>query len=298
MGFVDAFSHGSPAEIFDEHARLSATENGGTRGFDIGGLVGLTSEEYERLEPIQWPVPHRGHPGTARLFVDRHFMHADGRARFVPTPPAAPAGQIDEEFPFVLNTGRIRDQWHTMTRTSRSPRLNEHLPEPFVDVHAQDALLLALREGELARVTTARGSMIARVRTSGEVARGSAFAPIHWSGANASQARAGALVKAVVDPISGEPEFKHNPARIEPFPVTWYGFLLSRRRRRMRHGRDVVDRRSGTGIPALRAGRSRRVPNDWATWMRQRLGATASDSDYLDYLDRGLRYLSRRVSRE
>ena len=283
MGFTEAFNYGSPAEIFDEHARLSTAENDGTRGFDIGGLAGLTPEEYERLEPIQWPVPHRGHPGTARLFEDRRFMHADGRARFVPTPPVGPAGKVDEEFPFVLNTGRIRDQWHTMTRTSRSPRLNEHLPEPFVDLHAQDALLLALREGELARVTTARGSMIARVRTSGEVSRGCAFAPIHWSGENASQARAGALVNAVVDPISGEPEFKHSLARVEPFPVTWYGFVLSRQ------PRDVTDVTwwtvvRGQGFQRYElAGRA--MPDEWAAWMRQRLGATASDSDYLDYLD-------------
>ena len=283
MGFAEAFDYGSPAAIFDEHAHLSATENGGTRGFDIEGLTGLTHEEYERLEPIQWPVPHRGHPGTARLFEDRRFMHADGRARFIPTPPEGPAGKVDEAFPFVLNTGRIRDQWHTMTRTGRSPRLTEHLPEPFVDLHAQDALLLALREGELARVTTARGSMIARVRTSGEVARGCAFAPIHWSGANASQARAGALVKAVVDPISGEPEFKHNPARIEPFPVTWYGFVLSR------EPRDVTDVTWWTAVRGQGFQRyemaGRDTPGDWATWMRQRLGATSSESDYLDYLD-------------
>jgi assimilatory nitrate reductase catalytic subunit len=285
MGFVEEFSYRTPAEIFDEHARLSAFENGGTRGFDIGGLAGLTSEEYARLEPIQWPIPYRGHPGTQRLFADRRFTHADGKARFVPTHPTGPAGVVSEEFPFVLNTGRIRDQWHTMTRTSRSPRLSEHLPEPFIDLHAQDALLLALREGELARVMTAQGSMIARVRASGEVARGCAFAPIHWSGANASQARAGALVKSVVDPISGEPEFKHTPARVEPFPVTWYGLVLSRQ------PRNVTDLTwwtivQGQGFQRYElAGRT--LPTDWAAWMRERLGATATDSDYLDYLDPG-----------
>ena len=285
MGFGDAFSHHSPAEIFDEHARLSAFENGGTRGFDIGGLAGLTSEEYERLEPIQWPIPYRGHPGTQRLFEDRRFMHPDGKARFIPTRPTGPAGVVSEEFPFVLNTGRIRDQWHTMTRTSRSPRLTEHLPEPFIDLHAQDALLLAVREGELARVTTAQGSIVARVRASGEVARGCAFVPIHWSGANASQARAGALVKSVVDPISGEPEFKHTPARVEPFPVTWYGLLLSRQ------PRNVTDVTwwtivQGQGFQRYElAGRT--LPTDWAAWMREQLGATAPDSDYLDYLDPG-----------
>ena len=86
----------------------------------------------------------------------------------------------------MLNTGRIRDQWHTMTRTGTSPRLSEHLPEPFADLHAQDALLSGLREGELVRVRTRWGSLVARLRTSGEIARGSVFVPIHWSATNAS----------------------------------------------------------------------------------------------------------------
>jgi assimilatory nitrate reductase catalytic subunit len=282
-GFFEEFNYRSPAEIFDEHARLSAADNGGTRVFDIGGLAGLSPAEYEELKPIQWPVPTRGHAGTQRLFEDGRFQHSDGRARFVPTPPLGPAAAAGDEFPFILNTGRIRDQWHTMTRTSQSPRLTEHMPEPFADLHAQDALLLALREGELARVTTARGTMIARVKTSGEVARGCVFAPIHWSGENASQARAGALVSAVVDPISGEPEFKHTPARVEPFPVEWYGFLLTR---------DPLTVSDVTWWTAIRgrgfhryelAGRAE--PRDWALWMRQRLGATAADADYLDYQD-------------
>ena len=278
------FNYDSPAEIFDEHARLSATDNDGTRVFDIGGLAGLTPEEYEKLEPIQWPVPRRGHTGTQRLFEDGRFQHSDGRARLVPTPAnRSPPPTAGNDFPFILNTGRIRDQWHTMTRTSQSPRLTEHIPEPFADLHAQDALLLAVREGELARVTTARGSMIARVRTSGEVARGCVFAPIHWSGENASQARTGALVSAVVDPISGEPEFKHTPARVEPFPVEWYGFMLTREPLAVA---DITWWTTIRGRGFLRyelAGRA--VPRDWPVWLRQRLGATQLSADYLDYQD-------------
>jgi assimilatory nitrate reductase catalytic subunit len=283
MGCAEEFNYSSPAEIFDEHARLSATDNGGTRGFDIGGLAGLTPEEYDELEPIQWPVTRRGHGGTQRLFEDGRFVHPDGRARLVPTPPSGPAAAADEEFPFVLNTGRIRDQWHTMTRTGESPRLTGHLPEPFADLHAQDALLLAVRVGELARVTTARGAMVARVRTSGEVARGCVFAPIHWSAQNASQARAGALVSTTVDPISGEPEFKHTPARVEPFPVEWYGFVLSR------EPLDVADMTwwvtiRGRGYLRYELA-GRELPCDWSAWMRQRLGATRADEDYLEYHD-------------
>ena len=283
MGFEREFDYSAPAQIFDEHARLSTLENGGTRGFDIGGLAGLTAEEYANLEPVQWPVPRRGHAGTQRLFEDGRFQHPDGKARFIPTAPSGPGSNAGEEFPFILNTGRIRDQWHTMTRTSRSPRLNEHLPEPFVDIHARDALSLAVKEGELARVTTARGSMVVRVRTSGEMTRGSAFAPIHWSAENTSQGRAGALVSAIVDPISGEPEFKHTPARVEPFPVEWYGFILSRTPVSIT---DVTWWTVVRGQGFLRyelAGRE--VPLDWAAWMRRRLGAMDTSSDYLDYHD-------------
>jgi len=283
MGFAQEFDYSTPAQIFDEHARLSTFENGGTRGFDIGGLAGLTTQEYENLEPVQWPIPRRGHGGTQRLFEDGRFQHSDGKARFIPTAPSGPASKADEEFPFILNTGRIRDQWHTMTRTSRSPRLNEHLPEPFVDLHALDALSLAVKEGELARVTTSRGSMVVRVRTSGEMTRGSVFAPIHWSAENTSQGRAGALVSAIVDPISGEPEFKHTPARVEPFPVDWYGFILSRTPVPIT---DVTWWTIVRGNGFLRyelAGRE--APRDWAGWMRHRLGALDSSSDYLDYHD-------------
>jgi assimilatory nitrate reductase catalytic subunit len=128
----------------------------------------------------------------------------------------------------VLNTGRVRDQWHTMTRTARAPQLTSHTPEPFVDMHAQDALLAGVAEGELARVETRWGSLVARLKISGEMRRGMIFVPIHWSDAFASDARVGALVNPIVDPISGEPEFKHTPARVTPFVVKWQGFILSR----------------------------------------------------------------------
>src|SRR5262249_38745248 len=90
-------------------------------------------------------------------------------------------------------------------------------------------LLTAARDGELARVTTRWGSMVVRVRSSGEIPRGTVFVPMHWNDCYASQARVGALVNPEVDNISGEPEFKHTPAQVEPFPVSWYGFILMRK---------------------------------------------------------------------
>ncbi len=310
MGFAGSFGYRSPHEIFDEHARLSCAGNRGERLFDIGGLAGLTRAEYDELEPVQWPVARRGGGGASRLFEEGRFPRAGGKARFVPTPPRAPAHSVEADFPLALNTGRIRDQWHTMTRTGRSPRLVEHLSEPYVDLHGQDALLAGVRTGELARVATRWGSLIARVRASGEIARGHAFVPIHWSAENSSEARAGALVSPAVDPLSGQPELKHTPARIEPFLVDWYGLLLTRRPLVRSEGSEGSERSErperpersdGSEQPEWRgvawwvlargdgflryelAGRG--VPSDWTERGRDWLGATGPEADYLDYCD-------------
>jgi assimilatory nitrate reductase catalytic subunit len=291
MGFADGFTFESPHEIFVEHAALSGTQNEGTRAFDIGALATLTREEYDTLTPIQWPVPTRGHAGTARMLTNARFFHAGGKAHFVPTRPAAPRHAPDEDFPLVLNTGRIRDQWHTMTRTGRAARLAEHLPEPYLDMHAQDALLAGVREGELVRVSSRWGSAAARVRTSGEMARGAVFMPIHWSAANSSDARVGAVVNPVVDATSGEPEFKHTPARVEPLRVDWHGVLFTRE--------PIAEldttwwtRVRGDGFVRYELGGrdSRRGPEaarDRQSWARELLRAAFADADYLDYVDSG-----------
>jgi assimilatory nitrate reductase catalytic subunit len=162
------------------------------------------------------------------MFADGKFMHADGRARFVAVTPRRPVNAPSEDYPLVLNTGRVRDHWHTMTRTGKSARLSAHVAEPFLDVNPADALRYAVREGELARVRTAWGAMVVRVRVDGEVAPGAVFAPIHWNDANASDARVGALANPALDPVSGQPELKHTPVAIEPFAADWYGVMLSR----------------------------------------------------------------------
>ncbi|THC43927.1 nitrate reductase [Massilia sp. Mn16-1_5] len=229
MGF-SGFDYEGPQAIFDEHARLSGWRNDAhhRRLFDISGLSGMRRQDYDALEPVQWPLPQGERAGTERLFADGRFAHANGKARFVATAPRAPFYAVDEDFPLVLNTGRLRDQWHTMTRTGKSPRLANHAPEPTVDLHPHDALLCGVREGELARVSSRWGAMVARVAHGGGIARGSVFVPIHWNGQTASDARVGALVNPVVDPVSGEPEFKHTPVRVEPFVVEWQAFVLSR----------------------------------------------------------------------
>ncbi len=283
LGYKEGFDFQSAHQIFDEHVRLSAhqngTEPGAFRAFNLSGLQDLSELEYDNLEPVQWPVLDKGQ-ADSRLLPQLRFSTPDGRARFVPTAPRAPVHAPDEDYPMVLNTGRIRDQWHTMTRSGRAPRLNAHRPEPFVEVHPQDLLSRGLRAGELARVSTRWGTAVARVHASREQRRGSLFLPIHWSDAFAADARTGALVNPVVDPISGEPEFKHTPASIEPFGVDWYGFLLSRRPQELS---DLAYWARSAGAHYHRyelAGRGREL--DWQAWVRARL---VGPGDWLDYAD-------------
>src|SRR5690606_13049448 len=156
--------------------------------------------------PLQWPMERAADGslrGVARLFGGGGFSHPDRRARFVATAPRLPVNQTDGQFPLVLNTGRVRDQWHTMSRTGKSARLSEHIAESFVALHPQDALKFGVREGELARVSSQWGALVARVQHSGGIARGSVFVPIHWNGQSASDARVGTLVNPEVDPLSG-----------------------------------------------------------------------------------------------
>jgi assimilatory nitrate reductase catalytic subunit len=226
LGYGDAFSYTSAAEIFAEHAALSAFENDNSRPFDLTGLTALTPRAYGALQPIQWPVSASG-AGTERLFAGGGFATPDGKARLiaVKTPPLeqrhAPA------WPLRLNTGRVRDQWHTMTRTGLSPRLMSHISEPFVEVHPDDAAMLGLEQGDIAQVETVTGRARLRVLVTTNGAPGAIFVPIHWSAQNSSHGRTGPLVHALVDPISGQPDAKGTRARLAKVDVAAYGFLLS-----------------------------------------------------------------------
>jgi assimilatory nitrate reductase catalytic subunit len=228
MGF-DGFDFASAADVFREHAALSTFENAGSRDFDIGGLADLDDDEYDGLAPTQWPIRASDRSGTARLFEGGGFFTGDRKAAFVAPARPALAAPLSPAFPLRLNTGRIRDQWHTMTRTGTSPRLCRHLPEPFVEVNPVDAKRLGVEDGGFARVTTEYGACVLRAVVIDRQPEGSIFTPIHWTDETASSARVGALVAPVVDPFSGQPESKATPATIAPASFARGGFLLSRR---------------------------------------------------------------------
>ncbi|HAD31394.1 MAG TPA: nitrate reductase, partial [Methylophaga sp.] len=229
MGFAEQFQFETAVDVFREHARLSAFENQGQRDFDISALANITEQEYESLQPIQWPVTENAPQGTARMFTDNHFYTASGKARMIAVDPHYPQNEVDDTYPLVLNTGRIRDQWHTMTRTGRAPRLNAHISEPMIDMHPVDAGHWQIQNKALAQVESKWGRLTGRVNLTQDQRPGSIFVPIHWNGQFASQARVDTLVAPLTDPISGQPESKHTPVNVRPFLPRWHGFILSRK---------------------------------------------------------------------
>ncbi|MFZ2405771.1 MAG: molybdopterin-dependent oxidoreductase, partial [Methylobacter sp.] len=163
MGFEQAFHYQNPVEIFREHAALSGFENNGSRDFDISAFADISQQDYDHLQPTQWPVNQAYPQGRARLFDDGRFFTESGKAQFIAVMPRPPVNLPDRNYPLILNTGRLRDQWHTMTRTAIAAQLNQHKPEPFVEVHPVDAERYGLAANSLATIESFWGSMIARV---------------------------------------------------------------------------------------------------------------------------------------
>src|SRR5215813_609253 len=226
MGFARAFDYASPAEIFAEHAALSGFENGGTRGFDISALCDIDPATYDVLPPFLWPAtkPHE----ASRFFAEGGFFTADRKARFVGVQAIA-IDRVTQAFPLILNTGRVRDHWHTMTRTAKSRRLSQHLAEPYAEIHREDASALGIDDAEIVQLHSPHGSILVRALLSDRQRKGSVFVPMHWTDQLASNARVDRLVPSLVDPVSGQPASKHVAVDLERFDAKLYGFAVCRR---------------------------------------------------------------------
>jgi assimilatory nitrate reductase catalytic subunit len=279
LGFGAAFEFSSAADVFREHASLSAFENSGSRDFDIGALSSLSDEAYEALSPALWPM-RAGEAPQARFFADGRFYANDHTARFVAPDVPALRSETHPGRPLRLNTGRIRDQWHTMTRTGMSPRLGAHLPEPFVEIHPDDANKYGITDDSFARITTDHGQCILKAVVSDRQQRGTLFAPIHWSEANASSGRIGALVAPFTDPFSGQPESKATPASIVPYEYVFRGFVLSRRELALPPNLWWARAAVNGGYGYLFADNADLVR--WANWLRRNAG-----DDLAEYRDFG-----------
>ncbi len=260
LGWSEAFAWDGPAAVLREHASLSALATELGSDFDIGALARLSDAEYEDLEPVRWPVN-----GPARFFGDGRFHTPDGRGRMIATegPAAAPVGAT------ILNTGRVRDHWHTMTRTGRSPRLSQHMAEPFVELHPDDAAELGVAPADLVTASGGGADVILRALVTDRVRPGQPFAPIHWTGETASRARIGALIPARTDPVSGQPAFKSAGVSIRRFDAGWYGFAVSAARPRPDCAYWSLAR-CEAGWRGEYAGAE--TPDDWEGWARLAFG--------------------------
>ncbi|MFV2003917.1 MAG: molybdopterin-dependent oxidoreductase, partial [Gammaproteobacteria bacterium] len=285
MGHEEAFPYRSAAEIFDEYAKLTAYKKDTYRQLDLSGLTDMTLYEYNELHPVQWPVYDRQlSSGNSSMYSDGRFSTENRRARFIAITPRPPAASVSEQFPFILNTGRIRDQWHTMTRTGMSPRLSTHRIEPFVEIHPDDAARVGITDGKLAQISSETGAeILVRVRASDRQQRGSLFVPMHWNLQFSGQARVDSLIKTVVDPISGQPEFKHAVASIKLCDARWYGFIISRQKPALKYSRYWA-RSRGKGFWRYEiAGQEQ--PEDWAIHAKTLLNVE-QDEEWAEFYDK------------
>lgn len=207
MGFA-GFDFEAVSDVFNEHARLTSFENNGERLLDLTGLSQLTAQEYHELTPIQWPVNKQYPHGCERVYADGKFNTASGKAQFIAVSPQLPIQRTSEQFPFVLNSGRIRDQWHTMTRTGKTSKLAAHTDKPYLYLHPSDAKILAVVDDDMLSITASTGHAIAHVKLDDKQRVGECFMPIHWNKSFASHANVSTLYQGVVDPISGQAECK------------------------------------------------------------------------------------------
>lgn len=267
MGFGAGFAYRGPGEIFAEHVALSGFENNGTRDFDLSGLAGA---DYETMIPVQWPV--RTKP-SARMFADGRFFTDDSRARFVAVQP--PPRLTSAPGALRLNTGRVRDHWHTMTRTGKTPRLSAHFAEPFVEIHPDDAAAAGIRRASLVRLSNRHGSVTVRALVTDRQSRGQVFVPMHWTDQFTASGRVDALVTGKADPISGQPALKIAEVFAEPAQIAFYGFLVSRHK-------PVLDMTYWAIAPAPGGWRGEvafgDAPSDWRAVVARAFGAATVET--------------------
>lgn len=256
MGWGDAFSFETPAEVFAEYVALSAA----TRPFDRDLDLSIFADaDYANLIPTQWPRNGK------RFFADGKFYHPDGKAKMLPVR----APELKSGDGFTLNTGRNRDQWHTMSRTGKAPRLGAHLAEPYCEIHPGDASDMHITTGDLVTVGNRYGSLVLRALITDRTAKGQLFAPMHWTRQQTSSGRANTLTAPHCDPVSGQPSLKKNDVRAERFDAKWYGFVASLNELHVA-GDYVAVARSLTGWQGEYAGAT--LPKDWESLARDLTG--------------------------
>jgi ferredoxin-nitrate reductase len=204
MGYK-GFDFDTNEAIWDEYRHL-------TKG-RLCDQFGITNVRLQ-TEQIQWPCPSEDHVGTARRYLNGHFATPDGRARFVACRYEPPKEMPSINFPFILTTGRLASQWHTMTRTGKISRLAKQAAAPYIEMHPDDAEKHQLEEGDTVMVESVRGRATVKVKLSSKIRPGIVFMPFHWGDLFAPNVAANHLTNDVLDPISKEPEYKACAVRV------------------------------------------------------------------------------------
>ncbi len=197
MGYAEQFPYQSLEDAFNEVAEVTPSYHG------------MTYERLERPEALHWPCPAADHPGTPILHGAK-FAHPDGLGVFAPIDWKPPAEVPDDEYPFVLTTGRIIWHWHTGSMTRRSETLDSEVPTGWIEINTADAEELGIENKEIVRVTTRRGTITAPAKVTPDIMKGVTFMPFHFA-----ECAANILTHNALDPIAKIPEFKACSVRIE-----------------------------------------------------------------------------------
>jgi assimilatory nitrate reductase catalytic subunit len=281
LGF-HGFGWQNASEVFAEHAALSGYQNNGSRDFDISALASVTTQHFDSMEPFQWPWPKDSRPEDSRFFGSGGFFTSDRKARAIAVQFSRGSAN-SSRYPLILNTGRIRDQWHTMTRTGLSARLSSHCAEPFCEIHPDDANALGIGEAALVELASPYGRAILRALITPHQRQGSVFAPMHWTGVQASAARIDAVVPPVIDPHSGQPALKNCRVSARTFDAAWYGFAVTAQRPKFPNCEYWVLARADGGWRMELAAIS--LPQEPELFASQLFGKS-SDTPVLTYRDR------------
>ena len=210
MNFT-GFNFNNTEEIYKEYCQMTKNTN-----IDISYL------NYNRLKnegTFQWPVPDYGHPGTPRLFADRKFFTPSQKAIFnLPTAIENTSEQPSNQFPFILTTGRVRDQWHTMTKTGKVSRLLTHTPSPYLEINPIDAFKASISNGDIVMVTSKNGAVRVKAKVTDTIKESVVFLPMHWGKQLENDLnRTNNLTNTLVDPVSKEPDFKFTTVSVTKY---------------------------------------------------------------------------------
>jgi ferredoxin-nitrate reductase len=204
---ASGFDFQSASEVWDESRQLTTG-----RPCD---LAGMTSARLRRETSLQWPCPTEDHPGSKRRYLDHQFATPDGRAVFLARDHREPRESPDHEFPFILTTGRLYSHWHTLTRTAKCEKLVRREPEPFVEMHPDDAQRLEMADGDLVQLSSRRGTIQLKARLSDGVFPGMVFVPFHWGDLFAPQNAANYLTISAIGRVAKQPELKFCAVMLE-----------------------------------------------------------------------------------